>query len=262
MRGSFISFYFYSTNCEAFKLSDVNSTIPYGWCAMSWPKYLVWDEYQADFVRRAVGMQANIVIVGAIWFQSSTKEISSLDRVAVAVFDVTPHRASVYCTYGIGSEYYTPNVALPFLEDVKNVTQRLSAFMVWKRKRNIGRIAHPRYRYFSGQLAEHSHVVIVEPDISTNRIIENCAAVISMPFTSTAVIAREMGKPSIYYDPSGLLHLDDRASHGIPILSGVTQLEAWLSVQLAPKHSKTAKILSMMSNRVIIFRALVLNRRS
>jgi len=61
------------------------------------------------------------------------------------------------------------------------------------------------------------------------RVIESSCAVISMPFTSTAIIAREIGKPSVYYDPTGGLQPDDRAAHGIPILSTVEELEAWLS---------------------------------
>jgi polysaccharide biosynthesis PFTS motif protein len=101
--------------------------------------------------------------------------------------------------------------------------------MLWKRKRNIGRIAHPLYRRLADQLAENSHVVLVEPDISANRVIEASFAVISMPFTSTALIAREMGKPSIYYDPCGLLQRDDRAAHGIPVVSGADELEAWIA---------------------------------
>jgi len=49
------------------------------------------------------------------------------------------------------------------------------------------------------------------------------------PFTSTALIARELGKPSIYYDPFGICEKDDRAAHGIPILSGQKELQDWLS---------------------------------
>jgi len=44
-----------------------------------------------------------------------------------------------------------------------------------------------------------------------------------------------MGKPSIYYDPSGLLQHDDRAAHGIPILSTSDELDAWLADQV-PSH--------------------------
>ena len=232
-RGSTISLYFYSTNCEAFKKPDGYPPINYGYQAMNWSRYLVWDEYQADFVRRAVGEQANVSVVGSIWFQSSAVEMPRLDKPGVAVFDITPHRGSRYCTLGMDSEFYTPTVANPFLEHVSNAIQRHDVLMLWKRKRNIGRMAHPHYRRLADQLAESSHVELIEPDISATRVIESSVAVISMPFTSTALIAREMGKPSIYYDPSGLLQRDDLAAHGIPILSGVDELEAWLSAQVA-----------------------------
>jgi polysaccharide biosynthesis PFTS motif protein len=231
--GSAITFYFYSTNCEYFKKPDGYPPVSYGYNAMKWPRYLVWDEYQADFVRRAVGAQANISVVGPIWFQSSAAEMPRPGRAGVAVFDVTPVRDSFYCTLGIDSEFYTPAVANPFLLHVSNAARQHGVLMLWKRKRNIGRIAHPLYRRLADQLAENSHVVLVEPDISATRVIEASFAVISMPFTSTALIAREMGKPSVYYDPDGLLQRDDRAAHGIPIISGVDELEVWLSTQVA-----------------------------
>lgn len=232
-RGSEILFYFYSTNCESFKRAEGYPPLLYGWKAMTWPRYLVWDEYQADFVRRAVGQNAAISTVGPIWFQSSAAEMPGFDKPGVAVFDVTPHRASRYCTLGVDSEFYVPAVTNPFLEDVIRVIQRQGALMLWKRKRNIGRLAHPHYRHLADRLAENSHVVLVDPDIAADRVIESCVAVVSMPYTSTALIARNMGKPSAYYDPTGQLQRDDRAAHGIPVISGVDELEAWLSAQLA-----------------------------
>jgi polysaccharide biosynthesis PFTS motif protein len=100
--------------------------------------------------------------------------------------------------------------------------------MLWKRKRKIGSIAHPRYRIFAERLSEAENVIIVDPDISANRVIEASSLVISMPFTSTALIARELGKPSCYYDPTGLVQKDDRAAHGIEIISGPEELKEWL----------------------------------
>ena len=50
-----------------------------------------------------------------------------------------------------------------------------------------------------------------------------------MPFTSTALIAKHLGKPSIYYDPRDLLHKNDIASHGIRIISDLDILKKWVS---------------------------------
>jgi len=227
-RGSGITLYFYSTNCEAFKKQDSYPPIYFGYKAMSWSRYLVWDEYQEDFVRRAVNEQANVSIVGPIWFQSSAIVMPPLDRSSVAVFDVTPHRHSRYVTLGLDNEFYTPTVTNPFLEHILNTTRQYDFDMLWKMKRNIGRIAHPFYRRLADQLANNKHVMLVDPEISAIRVIESSVAVISMPFTSTALIAKEMGKPSIYYDPSGMLQKDDRAAHGIQVISEIGELENWL----------------------------------
>lgn len=230
--GSTITLYFYSTNCESFKKMEGYPPIPFGFKAMNWPRYLVWDEYQADFVRRAVGVQADIAVVGSIWFQGVAFETPQIDQLGVAVFDVTPHRSSRYVVLGADSELFVPAVANVFLEDVSTAIRRQCVLMLWKRKRKIGRLAHPRYRMLTDRIADSDHVLLIDPEISASRVIESSFAVISAPFTSTALIAREMGKPSVYYDPSGFLQRDDRAAHGIPILSGVDELEAWLSAQL------------------------------
>jgi len=231
--GSKIIFYFYSTNCENFKTSEAEASIPYGWKAMSWPRYLVWDDWQADFVKRSVGNGCEISVVGSIWFQSGMGEIEEIVNPSIAVFDVTPRRKSQYITLGLGNEFYTPGVANLFLQQVSNAIWQQKLLMNWKRKRSVGRIAHPLYRKMSDQLGKVNHVRIVDPDISAVVIIEKSTAVISMPFTSTALIAREMGKPSVYFDPTGLLQKNDRAAHSIPVLSNQIELEIWISEQFS-----------------------------
>ena len=227
-QGSRVTFYFYSTNCESFKRPTGYPKLTYGWQAMNWSHYLVWDEYQADFVRRAVGEGVNISVVGPIWFQSSDVEMPQLEKPGVAVFDVTPHRLSRRCLLGMDYELYIATTSKEFLSHIADAVCRVNAVMLWKRKRKIGNIAHPRYRYLMERLSAREGVALVDPDISAFRVIEASCAVISMPFTSTALIARELGKPSVYYDPTGELHSDDRAAHGIPIVSGPEQLKAWL----------------------------------
>ena len=152
-----------------------------------------------------------------------------LSDAGVAVFDVTPHRKSRYIALGMKTEFYTSEVANAFLQQVSNAILQQKIFMNWKKKRNVGRIAHPFHRKLVDQLSEANHVRLVNPDISPILVIEKSIAVISMPYTSTALIAREMGKPSVYFDPIGLLQKDDSAAHGIPVLSNKADLKAWLS---------------------------------
>lgn len=227
-KGSRIIFYFYSTNCENFKRSEGYPIQTGSWQVMNWPLYLVWDEYQADFVRRAIGEVANIKIVGSIWFQSSTVEMSEVPASSVAVFDVQPLRSSLYQIMGGPQEYYTPQIANQFLSDIHTVIREGKGTMVHKRKRNIGKMLHPKYAALVKSHTAAYDVFSIEPDISAIRVIESCCAVISMLFTSTALWGRELGKPSVYYDPSGVVQKDDRAAHGIQVLCGKDELRNWL----------------------------------
>lgn len=240
-RGAGITFYFYSTNCESFKRLDGYPNPIYGYQAMNWPRYLVWDEYQADFVRRCVGEAANISIVGSIWFSDSAAEMSASSGRGVAVFDITPFRSSRYRTLGIDFEFYVPKTCIPFLHDIQQVAKGAGYVMLWKRKRKIGSIAHPRYRFFTEHISEAENVIMIDPDCSANRVIEASSLVISMPFTSTALVARELGKPSCYYDPSGMVQKDDRAAHGIEIIRGPEELEDWLESVHEGNESHTCR---------------------
>lgn len=226
--GSKITFYFYSTNCESFKSHDGYQPIPYGWKAMNWSRYLVWDKYQADFIRRSVGDVANIIVVGPIWFQDANKKVPVCKGRKVAVFDVTPVRNSIYCTLGLSKEFYTPYIVNKFLEDIVFLAER-NYSILWKRKRNIGASVHPFYKSLANRLDMLKGVILIDSEISVVKVIEQSDIVISIPFTSTALIARSLGKASAYYDPTGMIVKNDVAGHGIPLLSNYKELYHWVS---------------------------------
>ena len=228
-KGSRILFYFYSTNIEKFKCAGVYPSLVYGWQAMTWPRYMVWDEYQADFVRRAVGDAAHIDIVGSIPFNAGATVPQDIPEHAIAVFDVQPMRDAVYQPLTIETEYYVPKNANKFLQDVHATIANARGVMVFKRKRDIGSLVHPGYENTVKKLQHVSSCLIVDPDISASSLIAKCCAVISTPYTSTALIGRAQGKPSVYYDPNGQCEHNDRAAHGILVLFGINELQAWVN---------------------------------
>ncbi|MFO0451586.1 MAG: hypothetical protein ACK52I_23495, partial [Pseudomonadota bacterium] len=67
----------------------------------------------------------------------------------------------------------------------------------------------------------------VSPGISATRVVRQCQAVISAPFTSTALLAPDV--PSAFYDPTGWMQKNDRAAHGITVITGPDELRAWLA---------------------------------
>jgi polysaccharide biosynthesis PFTS motif protein len=227
-KGAKITMYFYSTNCEGFKSPNKNYEISYMYKIMSWTNYLVWDLYQATFVKKAVGTDVNIEIVGPIWFTSSKEKLPSYQLRSIVVFDVQPVRDIYYQSLGLNVEYYTPEICGQFLEDITMVLNKFNISIVHKRKRQIGKLAHYKYRNLLKELSKNKNYFTVDSNIAPQNIIQNSIAVISMPFTSTAIIGSHMHKPTIFYDPTGLVLKDDEAAHGIEIISGKNSLENWV----------------------------------
>jgi polysaccharide biosynthesis PFTS motif protein len=236
-RGARVLFYFYSSNIERFKDPGGYGIQPYSWQIITWSNYLVWDEYQADFIRRMAGDDRNIEIVGPIDFHDSSVEFQHLPKHSVLVFDVQPHRDAQYQMHVVVPEYFVPPVVNKFLEDIFVISNRYDLNMVLKRKRHIGNLLNRKYRNLVEKLAESTNFISIDPDVAALRLIREAEIVISFPFTATALIARVEGKSSIFYDPSGLVQKDDRAAHGVEIVSGFEELDKWFHDYLIAKKN-------------------------
>lgn len=227
-RGSRILFYFYSTNVEGFKQVGGYPNISVGWNSSTWNNFLVWNSEQQDFVIRSIVRKVKTCVVGPIWFESGVEDLPVMPSSYIAVFDVQPFRDAFYKSFGIPFDYYVPENCNQFLEDIYELLSEKDITLVLKRKRSIGKLSHYKYRNVLEHLEKKPNFISLAVDVRAQQIIENCKAVISMPFTSTALIAKQMGKPSVYYDPNSLIQKDDRGAHGIIVLSNKKELEDWL----------------------------------
>jgi len=229
-KGSQVTCYFYSTS-EEFKLPDGYEPNSSYWKLMNWPRCLVWDAYQENLLRLSIGDAARIDVVGPIGFNCSAIEMPNIPHTSIAVFDIQPIRSSAHFAFSTMADlgYSHPNVPMNFIQDIHVAVSMHGGTVVHKRKRNDGRRFRKVYRHMIDQLSGGPGFVSIEPDTSAIRVIEHCRAVVSMPFTSTAILGRHLGKPSVYYDPTGRLQKDDKGAHGIPILSGKDELQEWVS---------------------------------
>ena len=147
-------------------------------------------------------------------------------------------RDAFYKTLGITFDYYIPKVCTQFLADIFEVSTSLDLTMALKRKRDIGKKVHPVYRNFVEKLESSANFIALDANISAIKLIEKSSMVISMPFTSTAILARELKKPSIFYDPLSMLQKNDPGAHGIPIASNIDELKQWVLSNVAENQFK------------------------
>lgn len=234
--GSKIIFYFYSIP-SLLKITNklAHEKFEEVWRLMTWPTYFVWNDYQKTFVKNFINYNAEIVITGPLSLSDSGEDVPSFDRLAISVFDVQSIRNYPYQILALPEEYHVPKISNKFLVDIHQVLAEQGILMVFKQKRTIGGKLHPRYSKLITKQSEWTNLVSVSPEISALRVIEPCFAVISMPFTSTAFIAESLGKPSIFYDPSGLVEKQNPSAGNIPIINGVDELRKWLMLIIEEK---------------------------
>ena len=100
--------------------------------------------------------------------------------------------------------------------------------MVHKIKRK-NKKAHKKYMQNLKKLKKQPNYIEINPSLGATNVIKQAKACISMPFTSTALIAKHEGKPSVFYDPSGIIQKDDRAAHGVSVLTDIDELQEWVN---------------------------------
>lgn len=232
--GTEVSLYFYSTYDQP-KLRQGYEAQNFEWGPANWPRYIVWDKWQEEILKRDLGSGIKVAYSGPVYFSDNDQALPPLAGKPVAVFDIQPHRPAAHFGVSTLADCLAqhPDYYQRFLEDVADALGACGGNMVLKGKRDIGSRGHRGYVQLLKKLSSLPHVQLVSSEISALRVVSCSCAGISVPFTSTAIYLRDLNLPCAYYDPYGWMQLDDRSARGIPILQGKEQLQAWLKKVLS-----------------------------
>ena len=220
---------FYTTNNQhQIKGQPLDTPYP-GLELMDWPYYLVWDIFQVRWVRSVVRGNPKILELGPIPLSDSNNPLPSIPQGAIAVFDINVLRRGFLAKKGHPNIYYSDELMEQFLSDIVKVIGDLGMVMVLKTKRKIGNLDSVRHRKIMKTLSTKENVIVVNPLINAERVIDKTSATLSIPFTSTGIIANYKGKPSAFYDPSSVLENEENYTHGVDLLQNISDLKLWLS---------------------------------
>jgi hypothetical protein len=219
---------FYSANSIPFVPDKPYYPSVGSWRAMSWTRYYAWDVEQLRWLAELRVPEERVSIVGPVDFEDSGGALPDDLASHVAIFDVIPHKRVRLFQKGIPQLFYTEENCAKFATDTVEAVTAASLIPCFKSKRRAHPDHHPEYRpHVSRLLAQNG--LFLDEGIAARRMIGEVRAVISMPFTSTAVIAKTMGKPSAFYDPTGNLRFHEDAAHGLPVLRNRDELKKWIS---------------------------------
>jgi|GEM_PF-4271375 len=231
-RGSAIVNVFYSANFITFTPNpDILPARTFALSAMSWPELICTDSESKNALIQ-YGMAPSAVTVSQIPidFYDSGSPLPVISGLVVVVFEVTPYRSYFKASRGFHNAYYTFDTWVHFVDDIVESAKKNGWTVVLKTKRHKDRFNATAYQRHIERLEADPNVVIMEAGISASRAMKIANAVVSMPFTSPALIAAGQNCPSVFYDPGGKLSSYKSLARGLPMLTNHLELDAWFQL--------------------------------
>tara|TARA_B100000035_G_scaffold309713_1_gene316348 strand:+ start:2656 stop:4263 length:1608 start_codon:yes stop_codon:yes gene_type:complete len=218
-------YYFYSSNIEGFKLKN-KSNIPFFMLKnLTWENYVVFDEFQKNFIVKLGKREINFYY--SLKFLNTNPVIKKNRK--IAVFDVMPYKKFETYLEDVRYESLSFNFRKKFISDIVSFKKKFNLEILIKPKRSFSLAHHKGYEFYLNKLKNDKVIEILEPQYDINKIIQSSDFSISCPFTSTALIAKSLNRPCIYYDTTGLVDTDDPAAHNVEVINSFEKLDDFFS---------------------------------
>lgn len=228
LRGSNVQFVTLSTSDSVVLQGEKIDLFP--WQLSTWSQYFVYDNFQKSVIKKALyGTAANITVTGQIPFSFDIDFEINPRRKFIALFDITPkpfHYGSSSLN-DIGSN--SVDAWAHFLFQCLSIAKALNIEILYKPKRAINKSDHGlQVSNILKEISSYEVFKILNPNISTHRIIKDSIGVISTPVTTPAFIALQLMIPSAFYCSSKKISINDPVFRGIPILRNDLELKKWM----------------------------------
>jgi polysaccharide biosynthesis PFTS motif protein len=233
-KGSRVLLVQFSLNCLPFsQTTKPKPCLGWGSQIMTWPNVIVMSKEIGALFKQQKNIKANIIIDTQVCYIDNGEPLfSKRNNKSVCAFDVSPLKRRLFVDAGLIAPYYFgPQAAKKFFIDVKNITAQHGWSLNYKAKKNNANYIDSSYLNMqnTNNFIADDNVELIDSNVAPYRVIMNSTICICLPFTSPAVTAKEMGKPTIYYDPIGTLSSICPVMHGIDVISGQRELGLWFT---------------------------------
>jgi polysaccharide biosynthesis PFTS motif protein len=233
-----IDYCFYACNAEPV---DIEGNLPIDgfWAIATWENYYVVDQYQKNQLENQLMHKFTRIIFETIpWWADVSTSIPLTNKKTISLFDTILHN-NLYIPASINQcGWYKSEVAILYLQTILEVARELDIIVLYK----IKRIRNKKIRnkehwdYIQRALAEYrENIILINDKISAERLIQGTDITVSKPLSTTAIIAKNIKKPSIFFDPTRMISSSDPALRSIPILSNKAGLKSYIIKTLATR---------------------------
>jgi hypothetical protein len=202
----------------------------------------VWMDSFAEYLA-GLGIRAEMRCVGPVlWTLPPQPPSAAAPRPVIAVFDVVPTTAAEDRRLGFVDNYYTPANAKRFVQDIvdaaREATRAVAPLVQLKHKREGRDRRDPGYFGFVEALAiPGGDFELMPAQTSVYEMVSRSEVAIAPPCSSPVYVAAQLGKPAIFYDPTGELAPAFDPAPGLEYIAGRDNLAAALARILSARSS-------------------------
>ena len=223
-KNSIIDIIFFATGIN--QTGDISYCNPYS--IISWSNYHLWDDVQKSFIENSIKGKIKSRNHGIINFNDTKNSLNQ--KFDIVIFDDRPVRLLHYSNFFMqGVDHWNEKSCCNFFEDILQTLGKKNISICLKKKKPYLKDDSKKYaniiKRYKGTLT------VLTEDFSAIEVIENSKLIISFPYGTTAIIAKNMGKHSIYYYPSEI-STNDLLTRKIPVLKNKKDLEIWVDKHL------------------------------
>ena len=233
--------YFYSTNVNPllWELTKEKYFETYGYCLLSWKKYVSWTLLHEKWLNKITKKQNKFIRTSYVPFAGEHTKLSFKKKI-LTIFDVPPRKDEIYNLLDNPYNIYTLKYCTNFIQNIiyalpESFYENFNIIIKSKFKNN--KIIHTKYDQYLNDLQKNKNIKIIHK-ISSESIIDKSDATISIPFTSPAITSLRKNKNAIFYDPSGKLTLLNCLEKDIKLVSTLEDLKVWISELVENENKK------------------------
>jgi polysaccharide biosynthesis PFTS motif protein len=195
--------------------------------------HYVWNQPHKDYLDSVTNPLIPVEVRGSLMFYLPQNEKSLTKVYDIVIFDVTPYelsRKSDFDQIPIGqNSIYNSYFAIKFLQDLLWVVHEIDRCfdtelrIALKPKRKYTPLHSKEYLAFLENLSKNGLIDILESESDLYKTISESRICISYPFSSPAVIAKELDIPTAYFLAGNSIESNSLVD-GIPFIADRTKL--------------------------------------
>lgn len=234
-----LDYCFYACYAEPLDI-DFNYPIDGYWKLARWNNYYVVDKYQSEQLSlQVIHRPLNIYKDVIPWWSDTNIEIGEYSDKSIVLFDTILH-SNLY-TLGTLNQFgwYKVEIAKKYLLIALETAQELDLIVFYKLKRirESKNRNSEHWNYINDLIIKfNKNVVQIDDRVAPERIIKSTRITISKPLSTTAIIAKQMEKPSVYLDPTMGVLKNDPALRGIELVYGKNDLKQFIQNIFSDKN--------------------------